>query len=88
MFMKPYDGGGWRAVTKVDDAAAAEGLRGERHASVMHLQAAVNDFDRFVRCIGFGPQTHTCSTTRTRRSTIATREDGLHLDAEEEHLAR
>ena len=24
MFMKPYDGGGWRAVTKVDDAAAAD----------------------------------------------------------------
>jgi hypothetical protein len=25
---------------------------------VMHAQAAVKGFDRFVRCIGFGPQTH------------------------------
>ena len=24
----------------------------------MHVQAAVDGFDRFVRCIGFGPQTH------------------------------
>ena len=33
LFMKPYDGGGWVGVTKIDDeAAAARGLRRERHA--------------------------------------------------------
>jgi hypothetical protein len=56
-FMKPYDGGGWRAVSKVDDA---EGLKRAYDASgtaVMHLQEAVLPFDRFVRCIGLGPQT-------------------------------
>ncbi len=58
MFMKPYDGGGWRAVTKVDDAKAAWKAYEESGKAVMHLQAAVKDFDRFVRCIGFGPQTH------------------------------
>src|SRR5437868_321181 len=58
MFMKPYDGGGWRAVTKVDDAAAVNKAYDESGKAVMHLQAAVNGFDRFVRCIGFGPQTH------------------------------
>ena len=58
MFMKPYDGGGWRAVTKVDDAAAVYKAYDESGKAVMHLQAAVNGFDRFVRCIGFGPQTH------------------------------
>lgn len=58
MFMKPYDGGGWRGVTKVDDPAAMKKAYEESGKSVMHVQAAVNNFDRFVRCIGFGPQTH------------------------------
>ena len=58
MFMKPYDGGGWRGVTKVDDPAAVNAAYEESGKSVMHLQAAVIGYDRFVRCIGFGPQTH------------------------------
>lgn len=58
MFMKPYDGGGWRGVTKIDDAAAMKKAYEESGKSVMHLQAGVNGFDSFVRCIGFGPQTH------------------------------
>jgi hypothetical protein len=56
--MKPYDGGGWRGVTKVDDPAAVYKAYEESDKSVMHLQAAVSGFDRFVRVIGFGPQTH------------------------------
>ncbi|MFO0605507.1 MAG: hypothetical protein U0324_20160 [Polyangiales bacterium] len=58
LFMKPYDGGGWRAVTRVTDAKAAWKAYEESGKAVMHLQASVNDFDRFVRCIGFGPQAH------------------------------
>src|SRR5687767_5320118 len=57
MFMKPYDGGGWRGVTKVDDAAAVHKAYEESGKSVMHLQSTVKGWDRFVRCIGFGPQT-------------------------------
>jgi hypothetical protein len=58
LFIKPYDGGGWRAVTKVDDPASAWKAYEESGKAVMHVQAAVKDYDRFVRCIGFGPQTH------------------------------
>lgn len=58
MFMKPYDGGGWRGVTKVDDTNALWKAYEDSGKSVMHIQAGVNGFDRFVRCIGFGPQTH------------------------------
>jgi hypothetical protein len=58
LFMKPYDGGGWRGVTKLDDAAAMRKAYDESGKSVMHIQQAVHDFDAFVRCIGFGPQTH------------------------------
>lgn len=56
LFMKPYDGGGWRGVSKVDDEA---GLREAYDGSgkfVMHLQAGVDPYERFVRCIGIGPQ--------------------------------
>ncbi len=58
MFMKPYDGGGWRAVTRIADEAALKKTYEESGKGVMHLQAAVNPFDSFVRCIGLGPQTH------------------------------
>ena len=58
MFMKPYDGGGWRGVVKVDDPEAMWKAYDDSGKSVMHVQSAVHGFDRFVRCIGFGPQTH------------------------------
>ncbi len=58
LFMKPYDGGGWRAVTRVADPKALWKAYEESGKSVMHLQASVEGFDRFVRCIGFGPQAH------------------------------
>lgn len=57
LFMKPYDGGGWRAVTRVKDHEAMRKAYDESGTSIMHLQASVEGYDRFVRCIGFGPQT-------------------------------
>jgi hypothetical protein len=58
LFMKPYDGGGWRAVSKINDEATLRKKYEESGKTVMHLQAAVAPFDSFVRCIGLGPQTH------------------------------
>jgi hypothetical protein len=57
MFMKPYDGGGWKGVSRIDDDAALRARYEESGKLVMHLQKAVHPFDRFVRCIGLGPQT-------------------------------
>ena len=57
LFMKPYDGGAWVGVSRVDDV---DGLRAAYEASgkrLMHLQQAVHPFDMFVRVIGVGPQT-------------------------------
>jgi hypothetical protein len=57
LFMKPYDGGGWKGVSRID---SEETLRTGYDSSgklVMHLQKAVDPYDRFVRCIGLGPQT-------------------------------
>jgi hypothetical protein len=57
MFMKPYDGGAWVGVSKIRNAAelhAAYDASGER---LMHLQAAVEDYDVFARSLTIGPET-------------------------------
>ncbi len=55
-FMKPYDGGAWRGVTKINDSAALAKSYDESGKQIMHLQNAVDPFDLFVRGIGIGPQ--------------------------------
>lgn len=55
-FLKPYDGGAWVGVSRIDsyeDLQAAYDSSGTR---VMHLQEAVEPFDLFVRALGVGPQ--------------------------------
>lgn len=59
MFMKPFDGGGWRGVSRLDDESALRETYDQSGKFFMMLQEAVDPFDRFVRCIGLGPQTHT-----------------------------
>ncbi len=58
LFMKPYDGGGWKGVTRIADEAALLKAYEASGTLVMHLQKAVEPYDRFVRTIGFGPQLH------------------------------
>ncbi|MBX7100377.1 MAG: hypothetical protein K1X89_21850 [Myxococcaceae bacterium] len=57
LFVKPYDGGGWKGVSRAADAAQLRQRYEESGKLVMHLQQAVEPFDGFVRCIGLGPQT-------------------------------
>ena len=57
LFMKPYDGGGWVGVSKIDDEAQLRAAYEASGTKVMHLQAAVLPYERFVRCLGLGPQT-------------------------------
>ncbi len=57
LFMKPFDGGGWKGVTKIDDEAALRAAYEASGTDIMHLQAGIIPYDRFVRCIGLGPQT-------------------------------
>lgn len=56
-FMKPYDGGGWKGVSRIKDEKTLRATYEDSGKMIMHLQAAVEPFDRFVRCIGLGPQT-------------------------------
>ena len=57
LFMKPYDGGAWVGVNKIDDEQALHRAYDTSGTKVMNLQKAVLPHDRFVRCIGLGPQT-------------------------------
>jgi len=56
MFMKPYDGGAWKGVSRVETAEQLKETYDESGTFLMHLQKSVEGFDRFVRCIGLGPQ--------------------------------
>jgi hypothetical protein len=58
LYMKPYDGGGWKGVSRIADEAALKRAYEASGTAVMHLQKAIEPYDRFVRAIGFGPQTH------------------------------
>ena len=58
LFMKPYDGGGWVGVSRIDGEPGLRAAYEQSGRHVMHLQAAVRDFDVFVRCVGVGPQVH------------------------------
>ena len=55
-FLKPYHGGGWKGVTRVTDADSLKRAYDESGTELMNLQAAVDPHDRFVRCVGLGPQ--------------------------------
>jgi len=58
LYMKPYDGGAWVGVSRVEDEAALRAAYEQSGKRVMHLQRAVHPSDLFVRVIGLGPQTH------------------------------
>lgn len=57
MFMKPFDGGAWVGVTKIDDPQELQQRYDESGERLMHLQAAVEDFDVFARSLSIGAET-------------------------------
>ncbi|MEO6651479.1 MAG: hypothetical protein ABIP17_02345 [Ilumatobacteraceae bacterium] len=56
MFMKPYDGGGWAGVSRIDDVDELQRVYDDSGTYLMHLQRAVDPHDLFIRCVGLGPQ--------------------------------
>jgi hypothetical protein len=57
LFMKPFDGGMWVGVSRIDgeeELRFAYDHSGER---LMHLQESVEDFDVFTRSLSIGPLT-------------------------------
>jgi hypothetical protein len=57
LFMKPYDGGAWRGVSRIrgaDDLNTAYDASGEM---LMHLQKSVENYDAFARSLSIGAET-------------------------------
>src|SRR5690606_25289232 len=55
-YMKPFDGGGWRGVSRVEDKAGLHRSYDESGEMLMHLQATI-DYDKFARALSIGPET-------------------------------
>ena len=59
LYMKPFDGGGWRGVSHITDRDSLYRAYEESATTVMHLQKGVDDYDVFVRSLAIGPQVMT-----------------------------
>jgi hypothetical protein len=57
LYMKPFDGGAWVGVTRIEDSVSLHAAYDQSAERLMHLQAAVEDFDVFVRTLGIGAET-------------------------------
>jgi hypothetical protein len=57
LFMKPYDGGGWRGVSRIRDADELNRAYDESGEMLMHLQASVEGYDVFARSLSIGAET-------------------------------
>jgi hypothetical protein len=57
LFMKPFDGGGWRGVSRVRDQADLMAAYDDSGEMLMHLQKAVEPYDVFARALTIGPET-------------------------------
>jgi len=57
LYMKPYDGGAWRGVSRIRDAAELHAAYDASGEMLMHLQAAVDNFDVFARALSIGAET-------------------------------
>ena len=56
LFLKPYSGGGWVGINHVHNDDEMQTAYDGSGVSLMHAQAAVQNYDLFVRCVGIGPQ--------------------------------
>ena len=57
MFMKPFDGGAWRGVSRIDDVETLHRVYDDSGQMLMHLQAAISPYDAFARSLTIGPET-------------------------------
>jgi hypothetical protein len=57
LYMKPYDGGAWRGVSRIRDAAELHRAYDASGKMLMHLQTAVEGYDVFARALSIGAET-------------------------------
>ncbi len=57
LYMKPFDGGQWVGVTRIRDEHELHAVYDASGERLMHLQASVEGFDKFVRSLSIGAET-------------------------------
>jgi len=57
LFMKPFDGGGWRGVSMIRDRESLHQAYDDSGEMLMHLQQAVSGYEVFARALTIGPET-------------------------------
>lgn len=57
LYMKLFDGGAWRGVSRIDNQQELHRAYDASGQMLMHLQAAVSPFDSFARSLTIGPET-------------------------------
>ena len=56
LFMKPYDGGAWRGVSRINNVTELHAAYDASGEMLMHLQKAI-DYDVFARSLSIGAET-------------------------------
>jgi hypothetical protein len=56
LYMKPFDGGAWVGVSRIEDSATLYRAYDESEQRLMHMQAAVDGYDAFARSLGIGAE--------------------------------
>ena len=56
LYMKPFDGGGWRGVSRINNRDDLHQAYDESGEMLMHLQATV-EYEHFARALSIGPET-------------------------------
>jgi hypothetical protein len=57
LFMKPYDGGAWRGVSRISNPEELHAAYDASGEMLMHLQRAVEGYDVFARSLSIGAET-------------------------------
>jgi hypothetical protein len=57
LFMKPYDGGAWRGVSRIAGPAELHAAYDASGEMLMHLQKAIEGYDAFARSLSIGAET-------------------------------
>ena len=57
LYMKPYDGGAWRGVSRINNPEELHAAYDQSGEMLMHLQKAIDDYDAFARSLSVGAET-------------------------------
>ena len=57
LFMKPYDGGAWRGVSRIGSPSELHAAYNASGEMLMHLQKAIDHYDVFARSLSIGAET-------------------------------